>query len=221
MATDILEFWARAAPTDHVHPEDRDLLSRVDHGFDLRCLPGQLAGLLRTAPIVLLFLSGGLSDRHDLTMADSAAGVEEHRKRRQGLLPLWGPEEHIDAWKWWTKLTRVFSDDWRALQTKVALLNIGAYKSKEVSGRDRKLLEKLPSSRVSRDWAQDVLFPQARRGDRVVVCLRAQTLWGLPPGRYGQGLFAPNVTRGGHMFGQLRHEVIAAGHEILGRSAAT
>lgn len=220
MAIDIFDYWARVPPADHVHPEDRDMLSRVQHGFELRCLPGQLAGLLHKAPIVLLFLSGGLSPG-DLTVADSAEGLEEHRKRREGLLPLWGPDEHPDAWKWWTKLTRIFGNDWHALQANVALLNIGAYKSKEVNGRDRNLLAKLPSGRVSRAWAHEVLFPQARKGDRVVVCLRAQTLWGLTPGRYGLGLFVPSVTRGGHMFGPLRDEVIAAGREILRRDTAT
>lgn len=218
MSVDLFDFWDRAAPADHVHPADHDLLSRVGHDFDLRCLPGQLAGHLRTAPLVLLFLSGGLSDQHDLTVAGSAASIEEHRRRRNGILPLWGPDEHPDAWRWWTKLTRVFSDDWQSLQPKVALLNLGAYKSKVVTGRDRKLLERLPSSRVSREWAQDVLFAQGRAGERVVVCLRAQTLWGLSPGRYGQSLFAPNVTRGGHMFGPLRGQVVAAGREILGLS---
>lgn len=220
MARDIFEFWANVAPADHVHPADRDMLAaHADHGFDLRCLPGQFAGLLHTAPIVLLFLSGGLSDQHDLTIADSEAGVEEHRKRRLGLLPLWGPDEHFDAWKWWTARTKCFGLDWRALQTNVAILNIGAYHSKHVT--NPKLLTALPSSKVSREWAQDVLFPQARKGDHVVVCLRAQKVWGLTPGqRYGQSLFAPNVTRGGHMFREpLRDEVTRAGQEILRRAA--
>lgn len=220
MAQDIFDFWARVAPGDHVHPDDRDMLSRIDHGFDLRCLPGQLAGLLRTAPIVLLFLSGGLSDDKDLAISDSEASIDDHRKRRQGLLPLWGPAEHLDAWKWWTSRTKCFGVDWRLLQANVAVLNIGAYHSKHVI--NPKLLAALPSSKVSRAWAQDVLFPQAQLGDRVVVCLRAAKLWGLNPGqRYGQSLFAPNVTRGGHMFRDpLRDEVIAAGREILRRSAS-
>jgi hypothetical protein len=220
MSMDIFDFWARVEPADHVHPEDRDMLSRVDHGFDLRCLPGQLAGLLRTAPIVLLFLSGGLSDQNDLTIADSEASIEEHRKRRQGLLPLWGPDEHPDAWKWWKEKTQCFDVDWRTLQGNVAILNIGAYHSKHVI--KPRVLAALPSSKVSHDWAQDVLFPQARKGERVVVCLRSAALWGLSPGqRYGQGLFAPRVNRRGYMCREpLRDEVIAAGREILRRGVA-
>lgn len=221
MATDIFEYWARVAPAENSHPDDRNMLASVEHGFDLRCLPGQLAGLLRTAPIVLLFLSGGRSDQHDLTTIDSEASIEEHRKRREGLLPLWGPDEHYDAWKWWTRVTGCFGIDWHQLQSTVAILNIGAYKSKEVNSRDQRVLERLPSSRVPREWARDVLFPQAMKGDRVVVCLRATRLWGLTQGqRYGQSLFAPEVNRAGYMcLRPLRDEVIAAGREILSRSA--
>jgi len=71
-----------------------------------------------------------------------------------------------------------------------------------------------------REWARDILFPQAMNGDRVVVVLRSQVLWGLAPGkRYGTGLFAPNVTRGGHRFHEpLRGEVVAVGREILAKS---
>jgi hypothetical protein len=50
------------------------------------------------------------------------------------------------------------------------------------------------------DWAQSVLFPQAERGERVVICMRAVNFWGLEAGqRYGKALFAPQTTRGGHM----------------------
>jgi hypothetical protein len=76
------------------------------------------------------------------------------------------------------------------------VLNIGAYHSKTFT--DYPLLAALPSSRVSIDWAQSVLFPQAMRGERVVVCLRSAHFWGLAAGnQYGQSLFAPSVTRRG------------------------
>jgi len=61
-------------------------------------------------------------------------------------------------------------------------------------------------------WAQDVLFPQAIAGDRVVICLRATRFWGLEIGKkYGQSLFAPHVTRGGHMkHDKMRTQIIKA-----------
>jgi len=44
------------------------------------------------------------------------------------------------------------------------VLNIGAYHSTAFA--DYQLLAALPSCRVSLDWAQGVLFPQAVKGDR-------------------------------------------------------
>ena len=46
----------------------------------------------------------------------------------------------------------------------------------------------------------NVLFPQAEAGERVVICMRSAAYWGLETGRsYGKGLFAPHVTRSGHL----------------------
>ncbi len=94
------------------------------------------------------------------------------------------------------------------MRTKFAILNIGAYHSEKFV--DRPLLAALPSSRVSIDWAQHVLFPEAIAGRRVVVCLRSAKFWGLKEGkRYGKALFAPPVTRRGHMIhGRERNAII-------------
>src|SRR5712691_10488432 len=41
----------------------------------------------------------------------------------------------------------------------------------------------LPSSRVSLGWAQDVLFPDAEAGKRIVICMRSAAYWGLEQGQ--------------------------------------
>lgn len=46
--SDIFRFWAQVGPTDHVHPADKAVLSRVNHGFDLKCLPGCFWGAIET-----------------------------------------------------------------------------------------------------------------------------------------------------------------------------
>lgn len=101
------------------------------------------------------------------------------------------------------------------MQTKVAILNIGAYHSKTFA--DVPLLAALPSSRVSLDWAQRVLFPQAIAGNRIVICLRAARFWGLKEGKsYGEALFAPPVTRSGYMkHGRMRRIVIREVKDML------
>jgi hypothetical protein len=130
---------------------------------------------------------------------------------RKGGQQLPGPEDHPAGWRWWKSRTSCFDENWESLRNKVAILNIGAYHSRSFG--DRPLLAALPSSRASIEWAQTVLFPRALRGERVVVCLRSPQFWGLDPGkdgkRYGKSLYAPLVTRGGHMCeGHWKDEII-------------
>ena len=206
MTTNIFRFWTDIKLKGGAHPADYEVLSRVRHNFDLNCLPASFNGRLRTAPVVLLYLSPGLSE-FDRIQAKTRAGQAYYRRRWRGREPLPGPDDHQRAWRWWKSRTACFGD-WQQLQTKVAILNIGAYHSKTFA--DVPLLAALPSSRVSLDWAQRVLFPQAIAGKRIVICMRAARFWGLKEGkRYGEALFAPPVTRSGHMkHGRMRKIVI-------------
>lgn len=200
--TDIFRFWAQVGPTDHVHPADCEVLSRVNHHFDLKCLPGCFTGPLRTAAIVLLYLSPGLS-KQDRTKAKSLTEQERQMRVRRGREP------YQSGGTWLRDRTKCFGD-WDRLRSRIAVLNIGAYHSKNF--HDTPLLAALPSSRVSTAWAQDVLFPQAIAGKRIVICLRSARFWGLEVGRkYGRSLFAPHVTRAGHMkHSEMRKQIIEA-----------
>jgi len=204
--SDIFRFWAQVGPTDLVHPADKSVLSRVDHGFDLKCLPGCFWGPLRTAPVVLLYLSPGWSHRNRKEARSRICQAREMRVRR-GREPI---DSDGPGSKWLSSRTDCFDLEWSDISSKVAVLNIGAYHSKAFV--DAPLLAALPSSRMSLAWAQDVLFPQAMSGERIVICLRAARFWGLRSGeRIGQSLFAPHVNRGGHMLhGKMRKQIVAA-----------
>jgi hypothetical protein len=209
---EIFEFWSKIGPQDRVHPADADVLSRVKHRFDLRCLPTPYMGPLKTAPVVILYLSPGFIER-DVEEARTARAQSHHFARKRGDQPLPGPE--FTGFDWWRTRTSCFGN-WQDLRSAVAILDIGAYHAKTFA--DPHVLAALPSSRVSIIWAQDVLFPQAVAGQRVVVCLRAPHFWGLTTSEkpFGRGLFAPPVTRGGHMIhGPARERVLRAVDKIL------
>ena len=205
--TDIFDFWKQISPADRIHPADREWFARnPDHGFDLRGLPGCFMGPLRTASVILLYLSPGADDGAD---ANSASNQQRQERTRAGNEPLPSYADNEATWKWWKSRVDCFGKDWNLLRSRVAFLNIGAYHSKEM--KDVSLLLTLPSSRIALDWANSVLFPQAMVGDRVVICMRSQRYWGLSGVKTGQSLFAPAVTRGGHMHhGSVREEIIAA-----------
>jgi hypothetical protein len=196
MSRDIFEFWSQIGRGEHVHPADKKVFERMrpeKHGFRLDCLPGCFGGRLRDAPIVLLYLSPGFS-KADVADAQTEEGKDFYFRRYKGFeLP-----RDLGAAKssWITSRTKRFGN-WDAIKDKIALLNIGAYHSVDVKSFASLLA--LPSSRVSLDWAQDVLFPDAEAGKRIVICMRSAAYWGLEQGRkYKGSLFAPMVNRSGH-----------------------
>lgn len=196
MTPDIFDFWSEVGPADRTHPRDRAVLDRISHKLDLRCLPGCFEGPLRTARLVLLYLAPGFDER-DLEDAESPEGRMGYVQQRTGRYPFPSRSERPALWTWWRARTKWLGEE-DTLRDEVAVLNIGAYHAAEF--KDGPLLAALPSSRMSIGWAQDVLFPQAMAGERVVICLRSARYWGLDKGKkHGQGLFAPNHTRGGHM----------------------
>lgn len=217
MSVDLFKFWSEIDPADKIHPADRAVFKRVaakEEGFNLECLPGSFYGPLKTAKVVLLYLSPGFSKR-DIEIAKSPTERQRIHKIREGNQPLSSQTEHGSGHRWWASRTRCFGVEEDIIRHNVAVLNIGAYHSK--SFVDHELLAALPSSRMSLTWAQEVLFPEAVAGKRVVVCLRSARFWGLQPGtHYKKSLFAPNVNRAGHMLkDHMRDKAIKAVRVVL------
>lgn len=208
MPPSLTEYWSQLAAADRVHPDDRLAWGRLSPSFANACLPTPYYGRIIDAPVVLLFLSPGLSP-NDPIEAESDAAQTRYVRIRAGSAPLPSKEEWPDFWRWVAPRLRAFGEP-MALRERVAILNISGYKSKDF--HDYPALAALPSCRFSIDWAQRVLFPAAEAGERVVVCLRGAQWWGLEAGRaYSGTLFAPAVNRAGHMLAaSLRSEIIDA-----------
>lgn len=169
---DIFDFWAECPPDARVHPRDVPVFGRPfvgNMGLDLNCLPTCFAGRLRTAPVVLLYLSPGWR-QSDVEEASTATAQARYAERRQGNQPLDGKDDHLDHYLWWTSRTKLYGPP-EVARDKIAFLNLGAYHSPSFEAHHA--LAALPSSRVALDWAHEVLFPQAMKGDKVVVCMRA------------------------------------------------
>jgi hypothetical protein len=204
MREDIFDFWSRIPDDATIHPDDIHVFERAPTKFELDCLPTAFTGPLRTAPIVLLFLSPGFEES-DRQHARSEQGRLWYKEQRSGIGLLPTRENHESAWRWWTKTVRQFGVETDKFQDKLAILDMGAYHSR--SFNDWPMLSALPSSRVAVNWAQKVLFPAAEAGERVVICMRSAAWWGLGnQARYGKSLFAPATNRRGHM----QHESDAA-----------
>ena len=211
----ICDFWADCPDDAFEHPADASVLARVKNQFQRECLPLAYSGRLRTAPVVLLFLSPGFT-AFDVEHAKTARGRDWYRRQRTGTAPLANRDEHEPAWAWWTRIVRQFHVEPEHARDNVAILNIGAYHSE--SFHDWHMLTALPSSRASLNWAQGTLFKEAERGERLVVCLRSARIWGLRKGGCNGGtLYAPAHGQNGVMNkGPVRDEIAAKVRERLG-----
>lgn len=100
MTGDIFKFWESLPPGEHhVHPEDRPVLERTTHGFQLDCLVGSFWGRLRTTPVVLLFRSPGFAE-FDLEHAKSDAARRNYALQRSGNSDLPTEKEHQSFYGW-------------------------------------------------------------------------------------------------------------------------
>jgi hypothetical protein len=196
MASDIFDFWSRIKRGERIHPDDRPVFARMNperHGFKLDCLPCCFAGPLLTAPVVLLYLSPGYDRKGgDEADAESEEGKDYYFSRWKGSQPL---RDGGPGTVWSKRRTKSFGD-YEVVRNKIAILNIGAYHSTKMESYASMLA--LPSSRVVLDWSQNHLFPEAEKGNRVVICMRSHAYWGLEAGKkYGGTLLSPKTTRDG------------------------
>ena len=215
MDDDIFSFWSVMKAGDRVHPDDRAVLERLpEHGFDLNLLPTPFNGPLRTAKVVLLYPAPGRSVG-DEKEAASDQGQKRALKQYGGNEPLFEPDQQAEGHKWLASRLKFLGVSWPQLRTRVAVLEMAPYHSKNFSSKTPVIA--LPSARVAVGWAQRVLFPQAIRGERVVVGMRSHHHWGLARGSYsGEALFAPETTRHGHLLTGAHDPILEAIHSALG-----
>ena len=156
--------------------------------------------------MVILFLSPGFS-QSDQAHAKSPEGQAYYKQSRSGVCDLPSSEEHAGFSTWAAGIVRQFGVEYEEVRSKIAFLNIGAYKSKSFNDWPR--LIALPSCRMAVSWAQSSLFPEAENNKRIAICLRSARHWGLEPGKtYKGSLYAPVHGRGGIMnHGHQREEI--------------
>jgi hypothetical protein len=127
---DIFEFWPRIKRGERIHPADREVFGRIDaqrHGFQTRLSSPLLCRATEAASIVLLYLSPG----HDEKTTDDAKtkeGKDHHFRTYKGDEPL---RDNGPGRKWVEGRTKIFGS-YETIKRNFALLNIGAYHSKDV-----------------------------------------------------------------------------------------
>lgn len=204
-----------ADPKDFRQFLKSDRFGSRDHKLHLSLLPLPYSGNLETAEIFILLLNPGFSyvdyyeeyecdafrERRIKNLAQDFEGVEFPFS---GLDPefCWG-----GGFAWWeSKLYDVigriaqkrFSGRYlhalQYLSQRMAHVELIPYHSSGFSSHA--LIQKLPSAQMARAFVRDVLIPDARRGDRIVIVTRRAKDWGFPKGRRGVVIYKGGHTRG-------------------------
>jgi hypothetical protein len=213
---DFLQFWAKAIPSLQIHPDDAVALKANRHTLALDALVGPFMGPVRTAPVVLLTLNGGINgvERDE---AKIPATRELMARNLAGDAPLPTFASNPGGREWTERRLAQFGLSYKVASLKVAFVNLIPYRSRE-GAKDLHMLERLESARLVRAWAHDTLFREAEVGKRVVVCLRSARAWGLElDTQRGLSLFTPKFNRAGFMLhGPMREKVSIAVRRAVG-----
>jgi hypothetical protein len=194
MSTDIFDFWSKIGPRAQIHPSDDEYFKKptiFEPDMKKGALPGAFMGPLRSARVVLLATNAGVWN-FDMTADRKKKIADWHVETRKGNEPLPCIDINPETYGWWTQKAVLFAPGRspQELRSKMAFLSVVAYHSKKFDGGEWSV--ELPSSRVSVEWANDVLFERARKKECVVVCAQARKHW-IKSEVTGH-LFAPNIT---------------------------
>ena len=168
--TDYLAFWSKAIPNLHVHPDDEAALKSTPHKFALDTLVGPWMGPIRTAPVVILMLNGGMAGNGEEARAAQMPTAREsmaHNLTGDAPLPNWEGIGNPAGREWTTRRLNQFGVSYKAASDKVAFVNLIPYRSKE-GAKDIRMADRLESCRVLRSWMHYTRKPRLASGSSSV-----------------------------------------------------
>jgi hypothetical protein len=137
-----------------------------DHGFNLDFPPPAFIGDVITAPIIILQNNGGYNASTPAEFPDSAAH-DEYRNMLANPRPVSRNQRTLSPYYLGRKYTQWLVDG------VATLVNGVAYRS--IDGNEKhvgRMTRSLPSALFHQRWLQEVLRPQAERGERFIIVHR-------------------------------------------------
>lgn len=173
---DLVSYWSRQsrnAQGEWTHPDDDACFGTHSHTFNLQFPIGGYVGNIVNASIIILGANAGY--RADLTPTEFAGtnSSEEFIFRIKN--PAASDWSFVSRYYDHVNYGRLIADG------RAVLVNACAYRSPKISEEpsNRKLIEKLPSTSMTRRWLIEAVLPLAAAGKRLVIVKRPG-LWKLP-----------------------------------------
>ena len=174
---DIVEYWSgqrQAKSGDWIHPEDERFFSSTEHSFNLDFPVSPFVGDIVNAPVIILGANAGYDPVVTPTEFPDEASVIKYVERVRT------PAE--SDWSWVALYYDRVNYGGLLASGKAALINACPYRSRKISEEpeNKRLLNRLPSTKFARSWLLDAVVPLAQLGHRLIVAKRPG-LWKLPP----------------------------------------
>lgn len=178
MVSSIVAFWREC--DSMVHPADAELLSSKPSIFNLDYPPPAYVGDIDNARVVLLNGNGG----YDSVMTPAEYPDTAARSRAINRLHYPGPIEPSEVSPYYAACNYA---KWLR-SGELALVNALPYRSINITTEVRQVARSLPSSMRHKRWLTDEVFPDAQKGNRLVIAHR-YALWGGQGHQYGRSAF--------------------------------
>ena len=164
----IVQHWRKLSGA--VHPDDLYAFKNHQHSFNLDFPPPAYIGDIDNAPVVLLDANGG----YDAVVTPNEFSQPDSFEKYMDMLHFPKAIDTISVAPYYAR--RNYASLIKS--GRLALVNAVAYRSTSISKepQNKRLLEKLASTRVHREWLRGELIPSAKAGKRLIIAHR-NGLW--------------------------------------------
>jgi len=174
---DIVEYWSgqrRSKSGCWVHPKDEMLFTSTEHSFNLDFPVSPYVGDIINAPVIILGANAGYNPVITPKEFPDDASINKYVERVRR------PAE--SDWSWVARYYDRVNYGRLLASGKAAFINACPYRSKKISEEpeNRRLLNRLPSTKFARSWLLGAVVPLTQSGERLIVAKRPG-LWKLPP----------------------------------------
>lgn len=200
LGSDFHSYWARCGQKE-IHPDDAPYLAKDDSPFNHKILPCPFDGPLESAKVIIC-----LSNPSD-------GYIDDVKQLNKLVLEMRSGEEYLPEIfdNFYSGICRPIGLPLDTLRSKLAVINICPYSSKELNAVALRKSIGLPSIWKAQQYLREVLIPRAQTGNIHLILIRKLSSWGVTEGVERTGNL--HVIKGRAINGVMPEEV---GKEIRG-----
>ena len=176
LGSDFHSYWARCGRNE-IHPDDAAYLPKEDSPFNHNILPCPFDGPLEKAKLIICLSNPSDGYTKDAKKVNKL--VMEMRSGEESLPQIFD--------NFYSGIFRPIGVPLDMLRSKVAVLNVCPYSSKELNAAATRKSIGLPSIWKAQQYLREVLIPRAQTGNIHLILIRKLSVWGVTEGKERTG----------------------------------